>query len=164
MEAERAPRTFGQELKVGLAACLGWLLQRLLTGLCRTRLVQPTYAQRRRRGEDVRCLYATWHGFLWHGSQKLLGFPIAAREGSPAFITWIAGPIELVGGLLVMVGLFTRPAAFLCSGLMAAAYWMAHGLTAPFPIENRGELAALYCFVFLLISAYGPGTWSLDRE
>jgi putative oxidoreductase len=102
--------------------------------------------------------------FLWHGSQKLFGFPLPAHEGTPAFITWTAGPIEFVGGLLVMIGLFTRPAAFLCSGLMAAAYWMGHGTQALFPSANGGELAALYCFVFLYISGRGAGAWSLDGE
>ena len=96
--------------------------------------------------------------FLWHGMQKLFGFPGEPHEGAPAL-----GPIELVGGLLVMLGLFTRWAAFLCSGLMACAYWMAHGTTAFLPVLNHGELAVLYCFVFLLISAQGPGIWSLDR-
>ena len=100
--------------------------------------------------------------FLWHGTQKLFGFPGAAPEGAPSFVIYVAGPIELVGGILVMIGLFTRWAAFLCSGLMAAAYLMAHGMNAIFPIENRGELAALYCFVFLFISAQGAGIWSID--
>lgn len=98
--------------------------------------------------------------FLWHGTQKLLGFPPGGEM--PAFIKWVAGSIELAGGALVMLGLFTRPAAFLCSGLMAAAYWMAHGTNALLPILNKGELAALYCFVFLLISTKGSGIWSLD--
>ena len=78
--------------------------------------------------------------FIWHGSQKILGFPpyptpeaAAQAAQAPAFIIWTAGLIELIGGLLVMVGLFTRWAAFLCSGLMAAAYWMAHGFQAPLP-------------------------------
>jgi putative oxidoreductase len=100
--------------------------------------------------------------FLWHGSQKLFDFPIALPAGTPAFIVWGAGPIELVGGILVMVGLFTRWAAFLCSGLMAAAYWMAHGTNALLPIMNGGEPAALYCFVFLYIAAQGAGIWSVD--
>lgn len=99
--------------------------------------------------------------FLWHGTQKLFSFPSPPPE-IPAFVTYIAGPIELVGGLLVMLGLFTGWAAFLCSGLMAAAYWMAHGFRALFPIQNGGELAALYCFVFLFIAAYGSGIWSVD--
>lgn len=100
--------------------------------------------------------------FLWHGSQKLLGFPMPLPDGVPAFIIYVAGPIELVGGTLVMIGFFTRWAAFLCSGLMAAAYWMAHGTKALWPIQNGGELAALYCFVFLFISTQGGGLWSLD--
>ena len=100
--------------------------------------------------------------FLWHGSQKLLGFPLPAHEGTPAFITYIAGPIELIGGALVMIGLFTRWAAFIASGEMAVAYWMAHGLKALFPLQNGGDLAALYCFVFLLIATQGGGIWSAD--
>ena len=102
--------------------------------------------------------------FLWHGSQKLFGFPAPMPMEAPAFIVYIAGPIELVGGALVMLGLFTRWAAFLCSGLMAAAYWMAHGTKALFPLQNGGEMAVLYCFVFLFISANGAGRWSLDAS
>lgn len=101
--------------------------------------------------------------FLWHGTQKLFGFPVPAHDGTPAFITWVAGPLELVGGVFVMIGLFTSWAAFLCSGLMAAAYWMAHGTKALFPIQNGGEMAALYCFVFLFLAARGSGIWSVDR-
>lgn len=100
--------------------------------------------------------------FLWHGTQKLFGIPVPMQGDPAAFIVYIAGPTELIGGLLVTIGLFTRWAAFLCSGLMAAAYWMAHGTQALFPIVNRGELAALYCFVFLYIAAQGPGIWSVD--
>jgi putative oxidoreductase len=100
--------------------------------------------------------------FLWHGSQKLLGFPKAPPD-APSFVIYVAGPIELIGGILVMVGLFTRWAAFLCSGLMACAYWMAHGTKALFPLLNAGELAALYCFVFLCIAAKGAGIWSVDE-
>ncbi len=102
--------------------------------------------------------------FLCHGSQKLLHYPPPPPEmsGAPAFIIYTAGPIELVGGALVAVGLYTRWAAFLCSGLMAAAYWMAHGMNHLIPLVNQGELAALYCFVFLFISAHGAGMWSAD--
>jgi putative oxidoreductase len=100
--------------------------------------------------------------FLWHGAQKLFGFPAPMPPGVPAYIIYIAGPIELIGGVLVMIGLFTRPAAFLCSGLMAAAYWIAHGPKALLPIQNGGDLAVLYCFVFLFISTQGGGLWSVD--
>jgi len=108
--------------------------------------------------------------FLWHGAQKLFGFPAPMPEGAPAFVIWIAGPIELIGGFLVMIGLQTRWAAFLCSGLMAAAYFMAHafskvgemGFVGLAPSNNGGEMAALYCFVFLFIAAYGAGIWSVD--
>lgn len=100
--------------------------------------------------------------FLWHGSQKILGFPGSPPGEAPAFVLWTAGPIELVGGILIMIGLFTSIAAFLCSGLMAAAYWMAHGTQALLPILNHGELAVLYCFAFLYIAARGAGIWSVD--
>ncbi|HWP66174.1 MAG TPA: DoxX family protein [Candidatus Limnocylindria bacterium] len=100
--------------------------------------------------------------FLWHGASKLLGIPTPPPPDAPAFVIWVAGTIELVGGLLVMIGLFTRPAAFVSSGLMAFAYWMGHGLNALLPIQNKGELAALYCFVFLYIAARGAGRWSVE--
>jgi putative oxidoreductase len=100
--------------------------------------------------------------FLWHGSQKILGFPGGVPEGAPAFILYTAGPIELIGGVLIMIGLYTTWAAFLCSGLMAFAYWLGHGTQALLPVVNKGELAALYCFVFLYIAARGAGIWSVD--
>ena len=99
--------------------------------------------------------------FLWHGTQKLFAFPTAPPP-VPPFVLYVAGPIELIGGLLVMIGLFAGWAAFLCSGLMAAAYWMVHGMQGLFPIANGGELAVLYCFVFLFIAARGSGIWSVD--
>jgi putative oxidoreductase len=77
-------------------------------------------------------------------------------------VLYVGGPIELVGGVLLVIGLMTRWAAFVCSGLMAVAYWMAHGTNDLLPFQNGGELAALYCFVFLYISAQGPGIWSVD--
>lgn len=101
--------------------------------------------------------------FLWHGTQKLFGFPAAAREGTPEWITYGAGSIELLGGALVMIGLFTRPAALICSGTMAVAYWLVHGMRDLFPLNNGGELAALYCFAFLFIACRGAGIWSVDR-
>ena len=99
--------------------------------------------------------------FLWHGSQKVFGIP-GGMIDMPEAIRWSAGPIELVGGLLVMIGLQTRWAAFLSSGTMAAAYWIGHGTKAVLPVENGGELAVLYCFAFLFISAHGSGIWSVD--
>jgi putative oxidoreductase len=100
--------------------------------------------------------------FLWHGSEKLFGFPSAMPAGVPAFIIYGAGSIEFIGGALIMIGLFTRWAAFIASGQMAFAYWMAHGTKAILPIQNGGELAALYCFIFLFISTQGSGIWSVD--
>ena len=100
--------------------------------------------------------------FLQHGAQKLFGFPVEMPAGAPDVVVYVAGSIEFVGGLMIMVGLFTSWAAFLCSGQMAAAYWMAHGLNAPLPIQNHGELAVLYCFAFLYMAAKGSGIWSVD--
>ena len=104
--------------------------------------------------------------FLCHGTQKLFGWPIGLPAGMeiPAFVTYVASPIELGTGLLIAIGLFTRWAAFLASGQMAFAYWMAHGTKALFPIANQGELAVLYCFAFLFIAAHGAGIWSADAS
>jgi putative oxidoreductase len=104
-------------------------------------------------------------GFLmiWHGSQKLFGFPPSSGGGGGGSLMLVAGIIEFFGGALLMLGLFTRPTAFLLSGLMAVAYFMAHGLNHFLPIVNKGELAVLYCFVFLYLFFAGGGAWSLDR-
>ena len=100
--------------------------------------------------------------FFWHGSQKLLGFPASGFE-PPWHVQYVAGGIELIGGAMIMIGLFTAPVAFLASGLMAAAYWMAHFSTENWlPIMNRGDAAVLYCFAFLYIAAKGSGIWSID--
>lgn len=105
--------------------------------------------------------------FAFHGMQKLLG--VLTTKATPELWTqkWFGGVIELVGGLLIAVGLFTRPAAFLASGTMAVAYiqfhWKLDLGTRLLPIANGGELAALYCFVFLLIAIRGAGALSLDR-
>ncbi len=119
-----------------------------------SRFEAPTYALLR---------VVTGFLFLWHGTQKLFGFPPSAHE-APAFVIYVGGAVELVGGLLVLLGLLTRPAAFVCSGQMAVAYWMAHGTKAALPLVNGGELAVLYCFVFLFVSAKGAGQWSLDSR
>src|SRR4051794_35977368 len=102
--------------------------------------------------------------FLAHGAQKLFNWPSPMPPGVPGFIIWVAGSIEFFGGLLVLLGLFTGPVAFICSGLMAAAYWMGHGTTGNgfLPLLNKGELAAFYCFTFLYFSARGSGIWSID--
>ena len=100
--------------------------------------------------------------FFGTAPRSCSAFRAPCPEKVPAFIIYIAGPIELIGGILVMIGLFTRWAAFLASGLMAAAYWMAHGTKALLPFQNGGELAVLYCFVFLFISTQGGGMWSVD--
>ena len=103
--------------------------------------------------------------FIEHGTQKLFAFPAAPPFPMPAAFSllWIAAVLEVVGGLLVAIGLFTRPAAFVISGEMAAAYFMAHAGRNFFPVLNGGEGAILYCFIFLYLAAAGGGAWSLDR-
>ncbi len=103
--------------------------------------------------------------FIEHGTQKLFGFPVPPASGLPAMMTlsWTAAVIETVGGVLVLIGLFTRAAALILSGEMAVAYWMAHAPRSPFPIANGGDAAILYCFVFLFIAAAGAGPWAIDR-
>ena len=100
--------------------------------------------------------------FLWHGSQKLFNYPPSGQE-IPSYIFFIAGPIEFFGGLLVMTGLWGRWAAFICSGEMAYAYWTAHASHAVLPFVNHGELAVLYCFLFLFIAVRGSGIFSIDH-
>jgi putative oxidoreductase len=101
--------------------------------------------------------------FLEHGTMKLLGFP-PSQFSPPLFSLFgAAGMMELVGGLLLVVGLFTRPVAFLLAGEMAVAYFMAHASQSFFPIINQGEAAILFCFVFLYVTAAGAGPWSLDH-
>lgn len=104
--------------------------------------------------------------FAQHGAQKVLGWfadPAGGGGGPPVgSLPWIAGVIELVGGPLIALGLFTRPVAFLLAGEMAAAYFMAHAPQAFWPILNHGEPPVLYCFVFLLFCAVGAGAYSLD--
>jgi putative oxidoreductase len=102
--------------------------------------------------------------FMAHGTQKLLGFPASASGGGPGAFTlgWFAGVIELTTGFLMLIGLFTRPAAFLASGTMAFAYWLAHAPRGLYPVLNGGDAAILYCFVFLYLAAAGPGPWSVD--
>jgi putative oxidoreductase len=103
--------------------------------------------------------------FIPHGTQKLFGYP-SARPRDPIQLLsmdGIGGSIEFVGGLLLLFGLFTRPVAFILSGQMAVAYFLRHASDAFWPVINRGELAVLYCFVFLYLSAVGGGPWSLDN-
>ena len=103
--------------------------------------------------------------FLQHGLAKLLHFPHVAMFDELQLFSLIglAGIIEIVGGILLLLGLFTRPVAFIMSGEMAFAYFMAHAPRGFFPILNQGELAILYCFVFLYLAAAGGGPWSLDE-
>ena len=100
---------------------------------------------------------------LEHGTTKHLGFPLTDMSSVPSFsLIGIAGWIELIGGALLLIGLFTRPVAFILSGFAAVAYFYIHFPNSVFPIQNGGELAALYSFVCLFFAAAGPGAWSVD--
>ncbi len=101
--------------------------------------------------------------FIEHGTQKLFGFPIPAM-GPPEGLMLIAGIIELVAGLLILVGFFTRPAAFIASGMCAVAFWMAHAPQGFWPAGNGGDAAILFCFVFLYLVFAGPGAWSVNKK
>ena len=102
--------------------------------------------------------------FIPHGMQKLFGFPTPPEGGLPPIFSlfWTGAVIELVGGILILVGLFTRPIAFLLAVEMAVAYWMFHAPQSRYPAINGGDAAILYCFVFLLLVFTGPGAWSID--
>lgn len=100
--------------------------------------------------------------FLTHGTMKLFGWP-SAMEGTLNALMTVAGVLEVVGGLLLVIGLFSRPVAFILSGMMAVAYFMAHAPGGFFPMMNGGEAAMLFCLVFLYIAAAGPGPWSVDE-
>lgn len=117
------------------------------------------------RAPQVRSLLRIVTGlmFMQHGTQKIFGFPAEARGPFEiASQMGIGGVLELVGGALIVVGLFTRPVAFLMSGMMAVAYFQFHAPSSPYPLVNQGELAALYCWVFLYLAFAGAGPWSLD--
>ena len=101
--------------------------------------------------------------FMEHGTMKLLNFPASDNPGPALFsLIGFAGMLELIGGLLLVLGLFTRPVAFILSGQMAVAYFMAHAPHSFFPAVNKGEGAILFCFVFLYLAAAGAGPWSVD--
>jgi putative oxidoreductase len=101
--------------------------------------------------------------FVAHGTQKLLGFPGDTPHVTYLSLSGLAGVIESVGGTFILLGWFTRPVAVVAAGEMAVAYFLMHFPKGFWPLLNHGELAVLYCFVFLYIAAAGPGPWSLDR-
>ena len=104
--------------------------------------------------------------FLEHGTTKLFAFPLTSQSGHYVFLTLnpgIQALIELIGGILITLGLWTRPAAFILCGDMAAAYFIAHAPRSFFPLVNGGQSAVLFCFIFLFFSTAGAGAWSLDR-
>jgi len=123
---------------------------------------------------------ATWSGplmsllrimtgllFIAHGTAKFFGWPAVEmfKDGVPLMsLMGLAGVLEIVGGVLIVLGLFTRISAFLLAGFMAVAYFMAHAPNSLYPIQNGGELAIMFCFVFLYFAAAGAGPWSLDAK
>ena len=103
--------------------------------------------------------------FVLHGTSKLFNYPSFPMDlPQPGDLLWIGAIIEIACGLLLLVGFFSRPAAFIASGEMAVAYWMFHAPQSTFPSVNMGEPAILFCFIFLLIAAAGPGPWSIDAS
>jgi putative oxidoreductase len=103
---------------------------------------------------------------LQHGLQKFFGFPAPRPSGNVELFSLmgLAAVIETFGAILIIIGLFTRPVAFICAGFTAVAYFMAHAPQNFYPIINQGELAVLYCFVFLYLMIAGPGPWSMDAR
>ena len=102
--------------------------------------------------------------FMEHGTGKLLQFPaLPGVDQMPALMLYGTGLLELVGGALIVIGLFTRPVAFVLAGFMAVAYFMAHAPSGFFPVLNHGELAIMYCFAFLFLAVAGPGRWAVDK-
>lgn len=102
--------------------------------------------------------------FIEHGTMKLFGFPAAMGEGPLAPLMLVAALLEVVGGALLAIGLFTRPVAFILSGQMAVAYFMAHFAKSFWPALNGGEAAMLFCFIFLYFVFSGPGAWAVDKR
>lgn len=105
--------------------------------------------------------------FFQSGAMKVLGWYGGMPGGAklaPMSQIWIGGWLKVVGGVLIMLGLFTRPTAFLMSGMMAVAYWQFHAPNGTWPVQNQGVPAALYCFVFLFMAAYGGGALSVDAR
>jgi putative oxidoreductase len=102
--------------------------------------------------------------FIAHGTGKLLGFPDLGFQPGLFSLFGLAGAIEIAGGILLILGLFTRPVAFILSGEMAVAYFMAHAPNGFFPVLNQGESAVLFCFIFLFLVFAGAGAWSLDGK
>ena len=127
---------------------------------------------------DLNSFYAQWSPrmlsilrivaallFMAHGTLKLFGFPAAQQATTPPLLSLfgIGGLLEFFGGLLILLGLFTRPAAFILAGEMAVAYFLVHAPNGFWPLINKGELAALYCFIFLYLAVAGGGSWSIDH-
>jgi putative oxidoreductase len=103
--------------------------------------------------------------FIEHGTQKFFNFPAAEQPfGDLLNLIGLAGVLEIAGGALILIGLFTRPVAFVLCGFMAFAYFMAHAPQNFFPVNNRGDAAVLFCFVFLYLTAAGPGAFALDNR
>jgi len=101
--------------------------------------------------------------FIEHGTQKLFGFPVEFPFPAEGLML-VAAYLELIGGLLILVGFFTRPVAFVLCGFMAVAYWMGHAPQGFWPVANGGDAAILYCFIFGYLVFAGPGAWSVNKQ
>ena len=117
-----------------------------------------------RYADPVYCLMRLIVGLLFacHGGQKILNFPPGGHGPPTELLGTVGAWIELIGGFMIALGLLTRLVAFICSGEMAVAYFMAHAQGGLFPIQNHGEPAVIYCWIFLFMVFYGAGSWSLD--
>lgn len=104
--------------------------------------------------------------FIAHGTQKLFGFPAAPASGLPPLFSlfWFGAILEAFGGLAILLGVFTRPVAFILAGEMAYAYWMFHAPRSIYPLLNNGDAAVLYCFIFLYLFFAGAGAFSIDNR
>jgi len=102
--------------------------------------------------------------FIEHGTMKLFGFPASDMRPSLFSLIGLAGILEVVGGIMILVGFWTRAAAFILSGQMAVAYWMVHAPQSVFPVKNGGDAAILFCFIFLYLVFAGPGAFALDSK
>ena len=102
--------------------------------------------------------------FIQHGTQKLFGFPATEMQPPLMSLFGLAALIEVIGGLMILVGFYARPAALIAAGSMAFAYWMVHAPMNLFPVNNGGDSAILFCFVFLYLVFAGPGAWSVNKK
>ncbi len=153
--AGRRPALHGAPHKTGLPRGHPTQLEQIIS------MIDDTYLSAYRPWALAALRIVTALLFLEHGLSKLTGFPVPGPASLPPLLL-VAALIETVGSLFVLVGLFTRPAAFIMSGEMAVAYFMAHASQGFYPLANHGEAAILFCFIFLYVAVAGGGAWTVD--